>query len=696
MPKKKTQPKPWYSVNALGSDSAEIYLYGDIGENYWEPEKSHTAEQLIEELSELKGKSITVRMNSVGGSVVDGIAIYNAFKRHRGGLTVEIDAVAYSAASLIAMAGDTVSMAANALLMIHAPWNLSIGNAQKHRHVADVLDKYSDAMMCAYVRDSGPDVETIERWLKDGDDHYFTASEALEYGLIDNITDQVDIAAHVRGFDLRGFESPDDFTPAAVAACKPQEALTMPTMKTQAANHTPADPKSQSTKPAEPVNVVDIETKARVKRDEELKARNEELLNIFSLHSAVPGMSDLKDQIMIDPTITLDAARELILNKLGEGAEPVQSPAPYAVPGQDSSDKRIEAMTKATLSRVGIEKQDRQNPYRGLSLSGLARECLAQSGVNVRGMQPEEFAPLALSPIRAAQTRSDFPIVLENTLHQMVLNGFQAVAPTYQRVAKIGDVTDFRDWNRLVPGVIGNLDDVDEHGNYRDKALPDAQKNTISASRKGNIVSITPEILVDDNIGYVMDLANSLGMAGPRTIDRAFYTLLESNPVLSDGVALFHADHGNLATAGAAPSNSTLNAAATAMALQTAPGDDAEILDISTEIAVLHRALWSTMFEVVNAEYNDETSKNQRKPNSVRNIVSDIVSTGRLSSTTAWYIFANPMINPVIEVVFLNGQREPRVVMEENFRSSGLSWKVELPFGVGAIDYRGAYKNGGA
>jgi hypothetical protein len=303
---------------------------------------------------------------------------------------------------------------------------------------------------------------------------------------------------------------------------------------------------------------------------------------------------------------------------------------------------------------------------------------------------------MALSQVMAAQTTSDFPIILENTLHKMVLTGFQAQKPTYLRIVKIGNVSDFRDWNRLEPGLIGNLEGVDEHGAYKDKPLPDAVKNSIRASRKGNIISVTPEVLVNDDLGQLSDMAAYLGAAGAITIDRAVYALIDSNPVMSDGVALFHADHGNLATAGAAPSVTTLDNAGVAMAAQVAPGDDAVELDIEPDIALCHRGLRGQFYEVVNAEFNDDTSKNQRKPNRVRGIVSDIVSTGRLASNLAWYLFANPSIYPVIEVVFLNGQREPYVSMEENFRTSGLSWKVELPFGVGAIGTKGAYKNTGS
>jgi len=96
------------------------------------------------------------------------------------------------------------------------------------------------------------------------------------------------------------------------------------------------------------------------------------------------------------------------------------------------------------------------------------------------------------------------------------------------------------------------------------------------------------------------------------------------------------------------------------------------------------------------AQYDPDATNKLQRPNKVRGLVGDIVDTPRLTDTAAYYFFADPMIAPVVEVVFLNGQREPRIVQEESFRTGGLAWRVEMPFGVGAIDHRGGYKQPGS
>ncbi len=367
----------------------------------------------------------------------------------------------------------------------------------------------------------------------------------------------------------------------------------------------------------------------------------------------------------------------------------------------DHRDKQINAMTQALIQRCsGGMARDSQNPYTGSTLLESAKLCLNQVGVNTDGMDRLDIAEKALSmaPPRGAQTTSDFPIVLENVMHKSVLTGFNSGQPKWPKFCKIGDVTDFRSWSRIVPGLIGNLDSVNEQGEYLDKIIPDGEKNSVSAERKGNVINITPEVIVNDDLGYINNISSSMGMAGQRTIERAVFTLLESNPVMSDGNALFSSAHSNYLASGSgtAPSVSSLDVARVALATQTAPGLDDEPLDIEPYVAVCNTALGGEMRVINESQYDPDTPNKLQRPNKVNGMVADIADTPRLSNKAGWYIFADPMFAPVIEVVFLNGQREPRVVTQEAFRTSGLSVKVELPFGVGVNDYRGAYYNYGS
>ena len=189
----------WYDIKALApapdaaARSAEIYIYGNIGDK-WD-ENGVIAADLVRELSALDADTITLRINSFGGSVPDGLAIYNALKRHPAAVDVQVDGVAISCAGYIAMAGDTVTMAENAMLMIHAPWGIAVGNSAELRDQADVLDKYASAMATSYAAKSGKSVPEAMALLTDGKDHWFTAAEAHAEGFADTVGPAVAVAA---------------------------------------------------------------------------------------------------------------------------------------------------------------------------------------------------------------------------------------------------------------------------------------------------------------------------------------------------------------------------------------------------------------------------------------------------------------------------------------------------------------------
>src|SRR5690606_5273508 len=145
-PRPRTEPLARLQPVAEAENAYELLIYGDIGESWWG--ESVTAQSIAKQLNELSASvaTINVRINSYGGSVADGLAIYNALKRHKATKAVTVDGVAMSSASLIAMAGDTVSMPPTSILMIHAPWGGCYGNAKEMRQYADVLDTFSESM----------------------------------------------------------------------------------------------------------------------------------------------------------------------------------------------------------------------------------------------------------------------------------------------------------------------------------------------------------------------------------------------------------------------------------------------------------------------------------------------------------------------------------------------------------------------
>lgn len=156
------------SVKNLTNDSADIYFYGDIVSSEWGKwEDSDTApEDVREQLKQVEGvQNLNIYINSGGGSVFAGLAIYNMLKRHQAHKKVYVDGMAASIASVIAMAGDEINVPSNAFLMIHKPWVMSIGNANDLRKLADDLDSIESGLLNVYEENlaEGVDIETVKQ-----------------------------------------------------------------------------------------------------------------------------------------------------------------------------------------------------------------------------------------------------------------------------------------------------------------------------------------------------------------------------------------------------------------------------------------------------------------------------------------------------------------------------------------------------
>ncbi|WP_424891797.1 head maturation protease, ClpP-related [Streptomyces sp. XH2] len=169
----------WYRITNLADGAAEVSIYDEIG--YW----GVTASDFIAELKAIDSSEITLRLNSPGGEVFDGIAIMNALRAHPARVTTHVDGIAASIASVIAMAGDRIVMQPHSQMMIHDGSGLCIGNAADMREMADLLDKQSDNIAAIYAERAGG---TVKQWrTRMLAETWYSADEAVEAGLADEV-----------------------------------------------------------------------------------------------------------------------------------------------------------------------------------------------------------------------------------------------------------------------------------------------------------------------------------------------------------------------------------------------------------------------------------------------------------------------------------------------------------------------------
>lgn len=675
-----------YRIINQGPNAAEIRIDGMIGESFWD--ESTSARAFIAELGTVKGKALTVYINSGGGSVMDATAIYNALKRHDQPVAVVVDGWALSAASLIAMAGQTLTMGTASMLMLHNPSALTGGNADEHRRMAAVLDGVAASMREAYAEKTGADAATITAWLDA--ETWFTADEAIAAKLADAKTTQtaqpspVPPTAHFRNI------------PLAYATPKtPKEAAPMPEIQA----HSPAPPVA-----AQPDSAA-IEAAVTQERQ-----RIADIRALFGQHSKHYPEHSSQFTALQDTLITsgaaMEAARSQILALMGachpgplasgQGCNPTAFGGMRSITsGLDESDKFRAAASDALLIRAGLAKNDPGNGLRGMRLSRLAEVCAQRAGIDAASFGQNE---MALIKAVITHTSSDFPVILENVLNKTLLEAYAAAPDTWRQWCDIGSVSDFRDWPRIRLGSFGNLDKVLEGGEYKHKAIPDGTAERVSIDTKGNTVTLSRKSIINDDLGAFVRLGQAMARAAARSMEYDAYTLLTSNPALdSDSKALFHADHGNYHTSGnaAAITMTSLDAARTAIKLQKDRSDN-DYIGIQEPFILLCPVAKAGAGRTANeSEFDPDTANKLQRTNITRGIFSAIVDTPYLTGT-GWYLLANPTQYATFEMVFLNGQQVPFSERTEQQNVDGVTWLIRHDYGVNVVDYVGAYHNTGA
>jgi len=687
-------PQTWYSIRqksplaaaaaAAGGTpvaEAEIFIYGDIGESWWA--ETVSAAQFVKDLAALTAQAITIRINSYGGSVPDGVAIYNAIKRHAATVTTVVDGVAMSIASLIAMAGDKVEMAENAIFMVHAPWTYAEGNSAKLRDTADMLDQYSAALSTSYAAKTGQPVADMLALLTDGTDHYYTAQEALAMGFVDAVTTALPVAASAA---LRVQASARFSRPSVAAATPTLKAPTMTQQVTPTAAGTPPD----AAAPAD----VSAAVQAALAAD---NTRREAIHASFAKFAERDGVAALRAACQADAACTVDAAGLKLLAHLGAGATPVAGHITVNTV-KDEGDKHRDAMIQAVLAKANITvdksgpvRADGSNPYRGRKLLNLAEMCLARAGIRSDGMDQRAIVAAAFT-----QSTSDFPVLLENVMHKTLQGAYALQADTWTIFCARGTVSDFRAHNRYRVGSLSNLESKTELGEFRNKTIPDGEKATLTAGTKGNIINISREAIINDDMGALTGLASSLGRSAKRTVEADVYATLALNsgmgPTLSDGVTLFHASHANVSTG--APTVTAFEAARVVLSAQKdVSGND--FLALSPAVWLGPDAIAGQAKVVNNSTYDPDAANKLQRANIAAAMVSSIVGTPRLSGTP-WFMFADPAQAPVLEVAFLDGIDTPYLEMENGFSVDGARWKVRMDYAIGGVDFRGAVRSTGS
>lgn len=411
--------------------------------------------------------------------------------------------------------------------------------------------------------------------------------------------------------------------------------------------------------------------------------------------------AEFGDKLIGDGT-SIEEARKLVIDEVSKGDPNIRNNV--NVTGKDEVEKKRDAISAALVIRSGaleakeITKEEREvsQEYRYMSLMDLAKLCLEKDAPgSTRGLDKMEIAKRAIT-----SHTSDFPVLLEGTNRRILLSAYKTAPDKWRSFCSIGSVGDFREYKRVRPGSLTRLDALAENSEYKNKALTDGVSAGVSVETFGNIINISRQMIINDDLKAFTSLTKALGRAAARGIEIDVFALLAENsgkgPTMGDGKALFHVDHNNLIDTGTGgvPSMAQFDLIRTTLSSQK-DNDSNDYLDIVAAILLCPIGKLGLATSINKSIYDPDAANKLQKPNIVQDMFGQVVGTPRLSGNP-YYAFADPNDHEVLEVSFLDGQEAPFMESHMPFNVDGIQWKVRQDYGVAAVDYKGAALNMGA
>lgn len=640
------------------------------------------AARVLQLLNGSPGVDVEVRLNSPGGLVSEGLAIYNALKPRKP--TVFIDGVVASIASLIAMAGATVIAAENSLLMIHDPWTDTTGNPAQLRRTADLLDKHLDAMVSAYAR-SGVDEFELRNMM--AEETWMTAEEALDFGFVDEIGEPLRYAAHSPASYAGYYNTPESLM-NTTAQKRGARAAGQPDPQTPPPSGPGGDDGGTLEAFKKGLSSDSVTQAAHDAVMEELRKRNEQITAMASGYLHAPGVRDLMVRALADPRATTAQFGQEMLAMLGRDTVPLASYSETRASGGEPAGRDfVQAASDALAMRAGIRVDKPHAGARdvaGMGFHGIIRACAQRSGRSSGNGIGEA--------IRAALSTSDFPAILENTLGKSLRAGYESEQQTFTAWTRLVEVPDFKPQSRVILGSAPDLKRVLEGAEYEFGSM-DEDKATYQVDKYGRMVQFTWEAMVNDELSAFLRTTQALGLAAARAEADNVYATFAANggtgPVMQDGVSLFHADHGNLAASVAALDAAALASARVLLRRQTALGGG--VLNLAPRFLLVspeHEQAAEILLASA-ARSIAQGSENALIPAWVANL--ELIVEARLDDSAA-FLMTSPTSIDTLERAWLESDGGPVIKEEESFNVDARTYKVRHVFASRWLDWRGVVK----
>ena len=664
------EKRGFYSMKAAAGGVAELIMYGDVGWDF-------SAKQIATDLRAMgKITQLKAYIQSGGGDVMDGMAIYNILARWPCQKSICIESVAASMASVICMAFDTVIMPSNAFLMIHSNWGGAVGTAEDLREYADLLDKWRSSMGKAYQDKAAGKLsdEQLAQFFKE--DTWLTAQEAVGLGLADEVIEPMQMAASIDFKRLKDFNN----MPKAMQILLNQQGNVGATQTAATTTQTTTAPAAAVTTTTHVVAQPDAATIQAAA----IAFNTQRMTGINAAFAAFPQLADLKNECLADANINADIAKDRILAKLGESTTPAATIPNRTIIHSGNGNIVGDSIRAQLMSRSGHAKAEASNHYSSYGMLELARASLLDRGIGCAGLNKMEMVGLAFT-----HSSSDFGNILLDVANKSVLMGWETAEESFERWTKKGILGDFKIAQRVGLGDFNSLRQVREGAEYKYVTVGDHAQQ-IALATYGELFSITRQAIINDDMSMLTDIPMKMGFAAKGTIGDLVYAVLTQNPKMSDGKALFHAEHGNLGAG--VPSVAALDANRMLMRKQKSGNRS---LNIRPEFVLCPVALETTMNQIIKSSSVKGADVNAGIANPIQNFA-EVIAEPRLddSSAVQWFLAAGKG-RDTIEVAYLDGIDTPYIEQQQGFTIDGVATKVRIDAGVAPLDYRGLVKSTG-
>jgi ATP-dependent protease ClpP protease subunit/phage major head subunit gpT-like protein len=681
----------------------EIHLYGTVGASFWD--EDYFTPKTVRQMLEGRTGPLTVRLNSGGGIASDGQAIYTMLKDYPDEVEIVVDGVAASAASLIAMAGDRITMRLGSWMLIHDPASMFTtgrGTADDHRELAAFLDKIGDAYAGVYAARTGMSPDAAREIMRA--ETVYLGDEAVEAGFATQYEGD-EQAAEAAAFDYRIYANAPEVvrTASERLGARPGQMALAAFIAGQPRN-VKETPVMADTKKAAAVPTAEIETP-------EVKAPEAETQEPAPAAAPAPvaavTMSAVQASRLYQIAARASVSAEVVAAAIEAGHDFETALEKISAQWKEQGDvdtpmhgrptARILRDERETM-RTGMEQALIAQMSRRAPASDMARPYMAMSLVEMAAQASGYTGPMRTAHDRqqvfmATHSTSDFPHVFENALNKQLEARYRDAVPTYRSIARQVTFNDFRPHPMVRVGDFPELQEINEGGEIKFGTFGE-KRESVAVKSYAIGVRISRHMLINDELDAIAQIVADRGRAIARFEDKLFYAMMLSGSN-SDGPTLaetsrqvFNATDKTKASGGAAIDVTSLAAGRAALRKQV--GIDGAALGVAPSILLVGPDK-ETQAEQLVAPVAAAQAGNVN-PFSGR---LSVVTTEKITGN-AWYLFADPADVPCFVYGFLSGFDAPRMRMDEPFGQQGMALSVEHDFGVGAIDFRGGYKNSGA